>query len=362
MADYFEIDFLGVETNKSGDAIPLRYELMGQQYIHVVDGGFQDTGRKVVDHIREFYGNPSYIDHVVVTHPDGDHAGGVRTVLEEFNVGTLWMLRPWLYSAALLPRFARFSTIEGLSKRLREIYSSIDAVEKIANARGINIAEPFQGKVIGAFSVLAPTPARYLDLIVESDRTPESVENANKGLLGALAQGAGQVASTIRKLIQGAWGHEIFSPNETSAENEMSVIQYANLCNKRILLTADAGREALTEAAAFAEACGLVLPGIDRFQVPHHGSRRNVSTEVLDRWLGPRLAAKPAPGDGHFQAIVSSAKLDEAHPRKSVVRAMIHRGANVYCTESVNIWIYQNAPARGWGNATPASYPEDQEA
>ena len=69
----------------------------------------------------------------------------------------------------------------------------------------------------------------------------------------------------------------------------MSVVQYATLCDEKILLAGDAGREGLSEAADSAPFIGLRLPGIDRFHVPHHGSRRNVSTEVLDRWLGPRL-------------------------------------------------------------------------
>src|SRR3546814_4468000 len=73
----------------------------------------------------------------------------------------------------------------------------------------------------------------------------------------------------------------------------MSVIQYACLEGSRILLTGDAGRDALNEAADFAPYIGLVLPGIERIQIPHHGSRRNVSTEVLDRWLGPRLGSNP---------------------------------------------------------------------
>lgn len=38
MADFFEIDFLGVETKKSGDAIAIRYEQEGNRTIHVVDG------------------------------------------------------------------------------------------------------------------------------------------------------------------------------------------------------------------------------------------------------------------------------------------------------------------------------------
>src|SRR5690606_33628430 len=118
-----------------------------------------------------------------------------------------------------------------------------------------------------------------------------------------------------------------FSPRSVSAENEMSVVQFAELCGERILLTGDAGREGLSDAINYAPYVGLGLPGIDRFQVPHHGSRRNVSTEILDRLLGERLPSPTAAGAGRFTAIISSAKKDERHPRRSVVRAMIHRGA-----------------------------------
>ena len=143
----------------------------------------------------------------------------------------------------------------------------------------------------------------------------------------------------------------------------MSVVQYANLCGKKILLTADAGRAALTEAANIAPYVGLVLPGIHRFQVPHHGSRRNVSTDVLDRWLGSRLRVKPALGQETFVAIISSAKADEDHPRKSVVRACIHRGARVLTTEGASLKISHNAPARdNWLPAEALAYPDDQEA
>src|SRR4051812_4074311 len=105
---FFEIDFLDVETSKSGDAICLRYELAGNKFIHVVDGGYQSTGEKLVAHLRAHYDNPSRIDHVIATHNDGDHAGGLRSVLAEFEVGALWMLRPWLYANELIDRFARY--------------------------------------------------------------------------------------------------------------------------------------------------------------------------------------------------------------------------------------------------------------
>ena len=142
----------------------------------------------------------------------------------------------------------------------------------------------------------------------------------------------------------------------------MSVIQYANLCQKKILLTADAGRRALAEAADYAPWAGLVLLGIDRFQVPHHGSRRNVSTEILDRWLGERLPEKLEEGAEEFTAIISASKEDEDHPRKSVIRACIHRGAKVISTEGSDIRTHYNAPTReGWTTVQPLPYPEEQE-
>lgn len=360
--DFYEIDFLGVESPKSGDAIPLRYQINGFYQIHVVDGGFQATGEKVAAHIKTHYGNPGYIHRVVVTHPDGDHAGGLRTVLKEFQVGELWMLRPWLYADELIARFARFTSVENLKRRLKEIYPNIAALEEIAQERGIDIREPFQGGQIGAFTVMAPTRARYLDLIVDSERTPESVEDAQKSVLSSVGSYVERAAAKVVSFLKSAWGEEVFSTEETSAENEMSVIQVARLCGQTIVLTGDAGRGALWEAADYAPTINLSLPGVDRFQVPHHGSRRNVSTETLDRWLGARLPSKPSRGEEKFIAIISSAKEDEDHPRKSVVRALWHRGAYVVATEGQDILASYNSPGRGWGAVAPLDYPEDQEA
>ena len=363
MADFYEIDFLDVETDSSGDAITIRYEIAGQQTIHVVDGGYQVTGQTIVNHIRGHYGS-GRVDHVVVTHCDRDHTGGLRAVLEDLEVGTLWMLRPWLYADELLPRFTTYNSADRLRSRLRAIYSNLVALEEIAEARGVPIREPFQGATIGQFTVLAPSQARYLDLIVDSDNTPESIEEGQATAADRVFMAMREALRKAVSYVRSAWGEEVFSTEPTSAENEMSVVQYAYLNGKKIVLTGDAGLGAFDEAAAFAPYVGLALPGIDRFQIPHHGSRRNVSTEMLDTWVGPKLPALPAPGSEVFTAIVSSARADEKHPRKAVVRGFMHRGARVICTESQTIRMSGGAaPERaGWVTVTPASYPEDQEA
>ena len=345
MSDYFEIDFLDVEAKDSGDAIPLRYKIGYETRIHVTDGGFQKTGDKVVEHIEKYYDNPDTIDAVIVSHSDRDHAGGLCTVLENFEVSELWMLRPWLYADELIDQFAYYRNLENLANKLKEIYSNISELEEIAEEKDIPIFEPFQGENIGDFTVLAPTKERYLELVVESEKTPKPAKKA--------------VSRTL-SLAKAKWGEEAFSTEGTTHENEMSVIQYVNLCDQKIVLTADAGCMALAEAADYAPTAGLSLPGIDRFQVPHHGSRRNGSTEILDLWLGEILPEQPEVGT--FTAIISASKEDEDHPRKTVVRACIHRGAKVVSTEGKDIRTSYNAPVRdGWTATTPLDYPEEQE-
>ncbi len=362
MSDFFEIDFLDVEAKKSGDAIAMRYLIKGITTIHVTDGGYQDTGLKLVNHIKDYYDKPRQINHVVATHPDGDHAGGLRTVLESFEIGKLWMLRPWIYADELLPRFSRFTNPQNLAAKLKEIYPNIAALEEIALRLGISIGEPFQGQQIGAFTVMAPSRASYLNLIVQSERTPEAVSEQAQAL-NRLAAIFTEAARRTMSFIRALWGEESFSSEETSAENEMSVVQYALLNEQKILLTADTGREGLKEIVRYAPYIGLQLPGIDRFQVPHHGSRRNVSTDILDCLLGPRLPQKPQAGQETFSAIISSAEADPDHPRKAVIRAMIHRGAKVISTEGRSICTFStNAPTRqGWSPVDQMPYPEEQE-
>jgi len=358
MTDFFEIDFLDVETKKSGDAICLRYQLGGESFIHVVDGGYQNTGEKLVSHIKKYYDDPSYIDHVIATHNDGDHSIGLRSVLENFNIRTLWMLRPWVYADELIGRFSRYTNVENLRKALREAYSNLAALEDIANEKGIRIVEPFQGARIGAFTVMAPTRSRFLDLVVDSDKTPDAKAETSLASLGTLLL---EKAANVVALIRADWGQEAFPASDTSSENEMSVVQFAELCGKKILLTADTGREGLQEVINYAPYVGLSLPGVDRFQVPHHGGRRNVTSELLDQILGSRLNEQPA--EGHFTAVISSAKEDEDHPRKVVVRALIHRGAKLVTTEGRGIRTYSNdaPPREGWSSVTPEPYPTEYE-
>lgn len=360
MTNFFEIDFLAVEAKKSGDAITIRYSINGQETIHVVDGGFESTGDSIIAHLKQYYGQVGNvnIDRVVVTHQDLDHTMGLRTVLRKCQVRELWMLRPWEYSDELIGRFTRWTNPENLSKKLKEIYPNIVALEEIALEKGIKIFEPFQGQEIGKFLVLAPSKDRYLDLIVESEKTPEIATENNKSYV---EEKLSSIWDSAINFIKSAWGDENLSKEPTSAENEMSIVQYTSLNEQNILLTGDAGVGTLTEAVEYLKRINSgQLPKIHRFQVPHHGSRRNLSSELLDELFGEKLSFPSS--EDRFTAIISSAKEDKNHPRKAVIRALKHRGAKVIATEGSTICTSSNAPSRqGWSPVIPLEYPDDQE-
>lgn len=356
MAKFFEIDFLEAGEKGSGDAIALRYaEENNVEIIHVVDGGYTSDGEKLVEHIKRYYGDPDFIDHVVLTHPDGDHAAGLNTVLEEFSIGTLWMNRPWNHIHELIPLFEYDYTEAGLIQRLKKDFPHTATLEAIAKANDVAIKDAFQGTRIGNFTILAPSKDRYIELIVDSEKTPEPERKA------AMDGNLFERAAAVFKSFVAKWGDENLKGESegTSAENEMSIVQFSEMCDEKILLTGDAGVEALNEAYEYALTLGVTLPGIDRLDVPHHGSRRNVSSDILDKWLGPKLAAES--DNPPIQAIVSANRNDKDHPKKAVVRALIHRGAKVVETKGT-IRTSKNAPDRdGWSTAPTVPYPSDME-
>lgn len=100
---------------------------------------------------------------MVATHQGGDHSSGLRTALESFEIGALWMLHPWIYAPSLIDRFANYTSVENLARRLRKVYSNLTALEEIALRRHIPMRERLEGARIGALTVLAPSKARHLE-------------------------------------------------------------------------------------------------------------------------------------------------------------------------------------------------------
>jgi beta-lactamase superfamily II metal-dependent hydrolase len=325
----YEIDFLRA-GDSNGDAIVVRWgdTKEGPYFINIIDGGFADTGDQIIEHVERYYAKPANIANVVLTHADNDHASGLIKVLEHegFNIHTLWMNRPWDYVDEVLDKFHGLYTREGLIKKMREMHPYLVEIEKIAVRRGIAIQAPLRGAKIGAFTVLAPSRERYVKLIPDLDKTPPSYASDSASTLGGI------LTEALRKVVEKVKERLDLetldaNPPATSASNETSVVQMATFGDKRILLTGDVGPDGLNEAAAYAESAGLVIPPT-LVQVPHHGSRRNVTPAVLNRWLGTY------PSQRRGDAIASIGKNEDLYPRKKVGNAFTRRGYDVCATRA----------------------------
>jgi beta-lactamase superfamily II metal-dependent hydrolase len=313
-----EVDFLQVgDGERSGDAIALRYgsSLAGYEVI-IIDGGNKESGAALVEHVARVYGT-STVQHVLNTHPDGDHSSGLTEVLERLDVKNLWLHRPWNYAAGLLDRFRdpRF-TPGGLEARIREALDAAHQLEEIATARRIPIYEPYEGISIGPFLVLSPNARWYLnDLVPNFARTPDA-KHQPAGILSPIFKAASEAVEWVAESLN---FETLDESGETSAQNESSVVLYGVFNGKGVLFTADAGREALTRAILYAQSIGISLRNLECIQIPHHGSKRNVSPSVLDQMMG-RIA------------LVSVAPKSITHPRRKVTNAFKRRGARVFRT------------------------------
>jgi beta-lactamase superfamily II metal-dependent hydrolase len=352
----YEIDFLPVGNgSKSGDAIAIRYGYLDDYKIMVIDGGTKDSGKALVEHIKEYYGT-SVVDYVVNTHPDADHASGLTVILEELEVKELWMHRPWIHSQDIKEAFKDGRITENsLYNRLQEALNHAYALEEIATNKGINIYEPFEGTKIGEFTVLSPSKEWYQELLPEFRSTPEQ-RKEEVSLFKSLLEAGQTVLTKIKEL----WNKDNLDENgKTAAENNSSVVLFANLDNRGILFTGDAGIEALNKAADYAESIGIDLTKSKFIQVPHHGSRRNVSPSVLNRIIGEIVEEGTNPSKTAF---VSAAKESEKHPRVAVTNAFIRRGANVISTKGEKKCSHHNFPARaGWTKAKPIDFQDEGE-
>jgi beta-lactamase superfamily II metal-dependent hydrolase len=354
----YEIDFLPVSNKgQSGDAICLRYGSRGHYKVMVYDGGTEESGHALVKHIREHY-RTGFVDYVVCSHPDANHASGLSVVLEEMEVGELWMHRPWAHSQ-LIGRYFKDGSIadSGLAERLQRKMSAAHALEELAFRRGIPLYEPFQGNTIGDFDVLSPSRNWYVNgLIPEFEAPPKKKPPAAAGDGAVAWRGMVEAARQAVSSLVESWGVETLREDvRTSAENESSVILFGMLGDTGVLLTGDAGIQALSSAADYAEAKKVpIVDYVDFVQIPHHGSRNNVSPSLLDRLIGPKSMI---PRTSRLTAYVSAAGESETHPRKAVVNAFIRRGAKVIATKGTIKCHYCNIDLRsGWEPVAPLGF------
>lgn len=363
----YEIDFLPVgDGSSSGDAICLRYssDEGATWHVGVIDGGTQASGEALCKHIKTHYGTET-IDFLICTHPDQDHASGLSNVMEQLTVKKLLIHCPWDYIDYFFDSVNDGRvTKESLRKRLIECHPYAYTIYEKAIQNNIPIYHPFSDTndhKIPNLSIVGPSGNFYLNQLINFRSITEITENSveNENFFKSFTEAARKAINWISE----NWDDEkLVDPadEDTSSENNSSVICFFNFDGKKILFTADAGTLALSKAADTIEALGHTLQDFSFVQVPHHGSKRNIGPTILDRLIGK---PKPRGSAETFMALISVAKEGEPkHPNKRVVNAFKRRGGNVIATQGVSICHYTpGTPDRGWSTIQPLPFYEDVE-
>lgn len=331
MIQAYEIRFFQVgSASKGGDAILIRFlDEYQNQTVVVVDGGYRKTGEEIIHYLKSL--NISVIDLVINTHPDIDHISGLIRLFEEqsLSIKKLIMNRPWRDSNITADYFAdNRITDKSVNKRMTEAFKYAYELEETARRKigEINIIHPVVGNIyFGCLTILSPSKDLYRTKLLESDKTPTALDEDCK---------TQYFAKTMKKLVRYIKGFMPWQNEDTTPINETSIISLLTMPDKGYLLTADAGRNGITEALKYKSSQYILSRrSIDVLQLPHHGSRKNVTPSLIQQ-IGAHEFIISCPPNG----------LESHHPSRRMVNMVLENvpDAQVYTTAHCKSFVFHN--------------------
>lgn len=342
----YEIDLLPVgKGSKSGDAILLRFGDLGagqsSQTVVLIDGGYKDTAQSIKTHLLKYYNCKNkdgkiQIDLMILSHPDIDHVSGLVEIARDsdFQIGCIMMHRPWEELNVKWFKDGRI-TNTSLKQRLQDAFSKAYELDCATNGISRAYIEPGSYKLNdAAITILAPSSKLYKTKVVQCDKTPEPINSARS--LQERAFGKILNEEPYQEGAEIKWYYD----EQTSEINETSLVILFEYAGSRILFTGDAGIECLTEAISYAKDNNINLSELDVIKMPHHGSRKNVTPEIMDELgrSGTACYFSCTPNDtGH-------------HPSKRLVNLLNKKGFKVYTTQGRVLRRHHNAPERSGYN------------
>jgi beta-lactamase superfamily II metal-dependent hydrolase len=281
----------------------------------LIDGGNKADAPAVRAFLRNL--KIETIDDVLSTHLHDDHSGGLIELLadETLKFGKVWCHVPHWHVDNMDKVWAALKSAGSASDEAAKIRKSLQTVTdiyNIAKKRNIPIEEPFKGKRVGFLEVCSPTLEFYNGLVVEMTDV-EKIKAEDE------AQTRYDVQTNLEEAMSKALAGEdsdssLLTDPHTEPENEASVVTGITHDKKVCLFTADAGTCALTNVLRDYPGCKKLF----WMQIPHHGSRRNVTKNLIDLFA-PNTAFVCAEGS-------------KKHPRRAVVSAFKDAGTKVYST------------------------------
>tara|TARA_R110000850_G_scaffold199977_2_gene326169 strand:- start:8809 stop:9840 length:1032 start_codon:yes stop_codon:yes gene_type:complete len=306
-------------------------------YVILIDGGNRSDGDKVIAHLNKYVlpdAGKRAPDLIICTHHDKDHIGGLIPVVEYYgnNIGQVWINNPAEHISSttyqtLKESFRRQSAYKQYEVIL-EALANLDDFISIVDRIGISRDHALYGQSLfnGIVRVLGPSDDFYKSLLPGMENMDRYVSSeadyAYNSIFGTAVINESLEVNSPCPIVD--------EENSTSATNNSSVILEINAKeDSRYLFTGDAGVQAFEDVQT-----RVSLEGIHWLDVPHHGSRRNLSSTLIDT-MSPKVCYISAKG-GH------------KHPRRALVNCLRKHGAKVYGThKGGNKWHHRgNFPDR----------------
>lgn len=296
---------------KDADAIVINYRDDLQWRTAVVDAGNVGDGAKVKPFVKHIENGKYVIDYAFCTHPDKDHKGGFFDLLTDWQtiINNFVIRRPDTLMRTGELKAAAKAVYNHPADFRRNL---IDEAFRYSNLMEPNLGVDVDGIPI---AVIGPRPSFFQDACLQMAIDFAELEDDQDNEKYAEDElPTDEEAQSVMDEVK-----------EESPSNKSSLILLFHPAGRNFLLSGDACSATLKDAV---EDCPLLIPGCT-LKVPHHGSKHNLTTEVIDL-IRPTSA-------------VISAKGSKKHPNSAVVH-FLSKHCNVYSTSKSGSLTYQSIP------------------
>jgi len=330
-----------------GDCIVIEYGPPAQPHRILIDGGTQGTWKRLKEFIQALPKQARKFELLVVTHVDADHIAGALGIFDG-SVEGLEFDDIWFNGWRHLSELEEQGPVQG-EKLTSLLWPRMDRWNKAFGGKAVVVPETGDLPTVTLpggmkLTLLSPTRAKLqalrpewkkkcqeagLDPQVKPPEHPQGLEP-----MGAI---------NVDNLAAEPFVEDPEEPNGSS------IAFLAEFKGKKVLFGADAHPSVLMKSIAR-------LPGgkvqVDAFKLPHHGSKKNVSTELLNLVQTNRYLFST--NGSYFK-----------HPSREAVARVIHRrvpGCELrfnYKSAYTQVWDSESLRQK-WGFAT--SYPASDDA
>ncbi|WP_237274490.1 MBL fold metallo-hydrolase [Tenacibaculum ovolyticum] len=316
-----------------------------QDYLTIIDGGNPNDAKKIITHYEKHI-KPNIKENtpilIINTHPHKDHIGGLVELAHYFKnrIARFYYNDPSKYinedkasGIKTLNESIFYSNVK--VKRIMESLKDVDSLKEVLDKYNIQPLEAFSDSILdhNLFEIVGPSKEFYLEQLEHFT----NVERLKFMSLNTLKE------TEINEVDEGLKPCAILDEkNDSSAENLTSVLtKFTDSKGRKYLFTSDAGIDSFESAVEN----GYDIKDLHMCQLPHHGSRRNISTNWVSNFNPKQFWI--------------SANGSSKHPRKAVISCIkknlpncgiysTHKGGTKHINSISGLF-----PQRNWTTAKP---------